>query len=225
MAPLCNNEVVTGPRPSRFTVNLDPVDDARYERLVADLAGDIGRVPSSTPGRGRRFPSRADLLRAMLTVTEDDPDTLAAVRAQVRRDLLGPDAIAQLRDIAAEVHRIAPRLEGPDAQERAGKLADEIDALSERQDVMTARGEVSSALHSFVLRTERIGAVGGGYTYLRPMLELATRIAAVRNVVDPAPPRSMAPCPRCRLTTRRGPDGELERHNDQAGHPCEPTRT
>jgi hypothetical protein len=71
---------------TRFSVNLDTEADRRFERLVRGLADDIGRMPSH---RGRRFPSRADLLRAMLTVTDRDPEVRAAVRDQVRAELGG----------------------------------------------------------------------------------------------------------------------------------------
>ncbi|MEJ2865967.1 hypothetical protein [Actinomycetospora flava] len=69
---------------TRFSVNLDADDDTRFERLVRGLADDVGRVPSH---RGRRYPSRADLLRAMLAVTERDPEVRAAVHAHVRSQL------------------------------------------------------------------------------------------------------------------------------------------
>ncbi len=68
----------------RFTVDLADEDDGRFKRLTDDLGDIIGRVPSH---RGRRFPARADLLRAMLTVTERDTDIRAAVFAQAQTDL------------------------------------------------------------------------------------------------------------------------------------------
>lgn len=71
------------PRPSRFAVNLDPDDNLRFDRLVRRLGDAIGRVPSH---RGQRLPSRADLLRALLVVAENDEQVEQAAHEQVRVD-------------------------------------------------------------------------------------------------------------------------------------------
>lgn len=75
-------------RPRKFTALLDADTDARFGRVLADLRNAVGRIATREDGAGHVRAgydlSRADLLRALLVVAEDDPTVGAAVFEQVR---------------------------------------------------------------------------------------------------------------------------------------------
>lgn len=75
-------------KPRKFTALLDADTDARFGQLLADVRGQVGAVATRTDGHGRTRagydPSRADLLRALLVVAENDPAVRVAVYDQIR---------------------------------------------------------------------------------------------------------------------------------------------
>ncbi len=78
---------MTAPR-RKFTALLDEATDARYGRLLTRLRGEAGRVATREDGhgavRGGYDLSRADLLRALLEVAEDDDTLISALAEKVR---------------------------------------------------------------------------------------------------------------------------------------------
>lgn len=64
----------------KFTAVLDASVSDRFERVTADMRA-VGRLA------GGRYPSRADVLRAVLALVEEDDDLLDRVRERVRDDL------------------------------------------------------------------------------------------------------------------------------------------
>ncbi len=87
------SSVRPAPRTRAFTARLDSETDDRYERLTRGLRDAVGLIGTRPVKRGevsRRSgyaPSRGDLLRALLTVADRDPDILRRVQEQVRIDL------------------------------------------------------------------------------------------------------------------------------------------
>lgn len=83
-------------KPRKFTALLDADTDARFGQLLTALRETVGPVATREDGSGRVRAgydcSRADLLRALLVVAEDDPTVSAAVFAQVRAHYHRPDA-------------------------------------------------------------------------------------------------------------------------------------
>ena len=75
-------------RPRKFTALLHEDADARYGRLLEQLRQEVGRIATREDGNGGTragyHPSRADLLRGLLAVAEEDPSVMTAVCAQVR---------------------------------------------------------------------------------------------------------------------------------------------
>ncbi len=64
----------------KFTAVLEQSVADRFERLTADMRA-VGRLAAG------RYPSRADVLRAVLGLMEEDDDLLDRVRDRVRDDL------------------------------------------------------------------------------------------------------------------------------------------
>lgn len=81
-------------RPRKFTALLDADTDARYGRLLEQLRATVGAVATRQDGNGRARAgydlSRADLLRALLLVAEDDPSVMADVAAKVQHHYATP---------------------------------------------------------------------------------------------------------------------------------------
>lgn len=203
-------------------MNLAHPDDRRYERHVDGLKDPIGRAPSPISGRGRRYPSRADLLRAMLTVTEENPDMLEHVRTQLRRDLFTDETITQLHDAAGELRRLVADLD-PKAREPGDHLAGDLDNVAAEADLFGgSRDEASQLLAAAAVGVETLGAPPSDRW--PAMRDLAAHIRAVRNVVDPLGPDQAVQCPGCRLAVRLDPEaGEAEYHRNWAGQPCSGT--
>lgn len=90
-APATENKA----KPRKFTALLDGDTDARFGRLLADLRSTVGAIATREDGNGRTRagydPSRADLLRALLVVAEEDPRVGAAVFDQVKAHYHRPD--------------------------------------------------------------------------------------------------------------------------------------
>lgn len=209
-----------GPASSKFSLRLDAETDARFDTLVRLLGTRVGALPSH---RGRRYPSRADLLRAALLVIEQNPEVLEAVETEVLREALLPVAATELRDVAAELARYGPRLATPDAQDTATTVVADLNRLASNDPTASDRAGVSAELAAQGVRIERLAATAGGYEGLRPMLDLARRLRMLRDALDPGNPGGRATCPRCYQVVRRSEtntDG-LERHCDQAGSICQ----
>lgn len=204
------------PPTSKFTVNLDLDTDGRFERLTHDVGQAVGRLPSH---RGLRYPSRADVLRALLLVAEQDARVRHAVQAEVRAEGVRRNPFDELTAIAGVLYPIAPTMDGPEAQESLSDQAADIEYVA--GSMYDDRAAASERLEQIALNIERLAARYGGYDGLRPLLDLAHRLQVVRDALEPAAMR--AECPRCRQPIRVavGPDG-LEQHNDQAGVRCAP---
>lgn len=201
------------PATTRFTVVLDAESNARFDRLVGELGRVTGPLPSH---RGRRSPSRADLLRAALVVLEEDRPAFAQVRTEVLRHALGPSAASEVRALVAELRRGAAWLSTADAQESAGRIIDSLDALSRSgfDDVEVASEELRGSAD----RIAWLAVEAGGYEGLRPLLDIARRLRLIRDAIDPA---EMQTCLFCDQDVRLDEDGRFERHNDQAGSICQ----
>lgn len=212
---------MTEPPSSRFAVNLDYDTDATYKRITDRIGEQTGRLQSY---RGQRHPSRADVLRAMLTVVAANPQVERAVLEQVRADALRyPSFGAEVRAVADDVERLVPHL----------NLAESRDWLTEHvipglRDLGAAADsgerpiETAAFLASQAQSIARHGATAGGYEYLRPMLALAERVQRVRDALDP---REKVVCPRCAQLVRTvgepgGPTPKVEHHIAQAGEMC-----
>lgn len=76
-------------RPRKFTALLDTATDARYGRLLDALRTAAGPVATRSDGNGRSRAgydlSRADLLRALLEVAEEDPTVMTEAVAKAQR--------------------------------------------------------------------------------------------------------------------------------------------
>lgn len=75
-------------KPRKFTALLDAETDSRYGRLLDALRESAGPVATRADGNGRTRAgydlSRADLLRALLQVADEDPTVMTEVAAKVR---------------------------------------------------------------------------------------------------------------------------------------------
>lgn len=75
-------------KPRKFTALVDADTDARFGRLLDQLRASAGPVATRPDGNGRTRGgydlSRADLLRSLLAVAEDDPQVMRAVEAAAR---------------------------------------------------------------------------------------------------------------------------------------------
>ena len=196
------------PDTHRTTLDLDADAERRFQGVVDQLGRLTGPLPSH---RGRRRPSRADVLRAALVVLEQDRRFAAAVRGQVVTDALAPHAADEVQGVAVELRRGATWLGTPDAQESADVIAEQLEAMT-LADVERASG----ALRGLAERIAWLAAHAGGYQGLRPLLDLARRLRLVRDAIDPA---DTGVCLYCSQDVRLG-DGRFERHNDQAGSIC-----
>ena len=84
------SRVQTRARPTgvrKFTAQLDADTDARYARVLDELRRVVGPIATRADRDRMRSGydvSRADLLRALLVVAEDDPTVLGDVAAAVR---------------------------------------------------------------------------------------------------------------------------------------------
>lgn len=210
---------MTEPVGGRFTVNLNAEDNDRFDRLVRRLGEGLGRLPSH---RGQRLPSRADLLRALLVVTEQNPHVERAAQEQVRADALNQVGIGV--EIAAVADDLSRYLHGLSSAESRDHLTEYvIPELREEAAAFSRRPiETAAFLGGHAQTIARHGASYGGYELLRPMLELSRRLQAIRDAIDP---REKSVCPRCaQLIRTTGEPGEpaptLEVHLRQDGGPC-----
>jgi hypothetical protein len=74
---------------TKFTALLETADDDRFGRITAAVGRQAGRIAGRRgDARGGRYPARADALRAMLALVDDDPDLLARVSARVVEDIM-----------------------------------------------------------------------------------------------------------------------------------------
>lgn len=67
-------------RPIKFTAVLDQATVTRFERVTDDMRK-VGRLAAG------RYPSRADVLRAVIALVDDNPDLAEQVRQRVAADL------------------------------------------------------------------------------------------------------------------------------------------
>lgn len=201
----------------RFTLDFDGDDDTRITRLTNRLAEAIGRVPSH---RGMRHPSRADLLRALLVVAENDGRVWAAVEREIRAEVARRNPSDEVKAVAKIAHHLGPTMDGPEAQDHLADRAALLDQIA--GELYDDRGWASERLGQTALALEQLGAAAGGYEGLRPLLDLAGRLQVVRDALEPAALR--AECPRCRQLIRVTADRDgVERHNTQSGSPCSTT--
>lgn len=83
-------------RTVKFTATLDGSTDALFTRLTGELVAEVGRIATRTDRERVRTgyaPSRADLLRALLEVADDDPTVMTAVCAQVQNRYRRTDSL------------------------------------------------------------------------------------------------------------------------------------
>lgn len=210
---------MTEPPSSRFAVNLDYDTDATFKRVTDRIGERTGRLRSY---RGRRHPSRADVLRAMLTVVAQNPQVEQAVLEQVRADALRyPGVAAEITAVADDLVRVAPYMDSGESTDwLMSNIVPELRDLAAAAEVRPI--ETAAMVASQAQSIARHGGAHGGYEYMRPMLELAERLQRVRDALDP---REKVVCPHCgQLVRTMGPPGELsprlEHHVAQAGVTC-----
>jgi hypothetical protein len=201
--------VAKNPETRRTSLDLDSASERRLQSLVERLGRMTGPLPSH---RGRRRPSRADLLRAVLVVLDENRAFAAEVRARVVVEALAPHAADEVAAVAVELRRGASWLGTPDAQESAGRIAEQLEALP-----LGDAERASEALRGLAERIAWLAAQAGGYQGLRPLLDLARRLRLVRDAIDPAQTQV---CLYCNQDVRAGNQSRFERHNDQAGSIC-----
>ena len=209
------------PVTTKFTALLDGDTDAAFKRLVDRTGEVVGRV-QGPPGRGLRYPGRADVLRALLTIATRNPHVERAVQEQVRADALHQTGVAaEIADVTDTLTRYVPSLSDGEARDHLTEYV--VPELRERAAAAAARPvETAGLLTQPALTIARHGAAYGGYELLRPMLDLARRLQVARDALDP---REKVVCPRCaQLVRTTGQPGEptpaLEVHVAQDGGQC-----
>ena len=80
VAPFGEQEDDESERPVKFTAILDQHTVTLFERVTYSMRR-VGRLA------GGRYPSRADVLRAVVALVDDDPDLAERVVDRVRHDL------------------------------------------------------------------------------------------------------------------------------------------